>query len=264
MIQGLNSSAPMGLPQTASRVREPYLGESDPKLGPTVGDTGMDLEEMAQSPPSDSGPIALQELDMSLGGEQVHAKPMHDKAITSSWPMAMHASTTFEHNLTGVVQPIQLQDYLYATEETERLDVNLHVVRIRKELGFVGATLPTPIKSGGSLSEKKSYGPKPRMQIPSLNVSKPGPNKPPGRPKPKVVTGSSTNAQNTHVHVSNPSAFDDTTHTDDSFLELNATLKKFAKRSGVKDYYYSLTKDDMEKVESEMDGTARLMSTCVP
>ncbi|KAI3724894.1 hypothetical protein L1987_64662 [Smallanthus sonchifolius] len=119
------------------------------------------------------------------------------------------------------------------------------------------------------------------MQIPSLNVSKPGSSKPSGRPRPTLVVGPSTKAQNTHVHVSNPfSALDDTTQTDDSFPELNATLKKFAKRyvdtntiphpdvfatwsTDLKEYYYSLTKADVE-VESETDGTARLMSTGVP
>ncbi|KAI3717050.1 hypothetical protein L1987_68370 [Smallanthus sonchifolius] len=98
--------------------------------------------------------------------------------------------------------------------------------------------------------------------IKMVSLIKPGPSKTLGRPKPKVITGPPTKAQNTHVHVSNPfSALDDTTHSDDSFLELNATLKKFAKRY---DYYYSLTKDDMEEVESETDGTARLLSTGVP
>ncbi|KAI3813504.1 hypothetical protein L1987_18229 [Smallanthus sonchifolius] len=130
--------------------------------------------------------------------------------------------------------------------------------------------------------KKKFYGPKPRVKIPSINVSKMGLSKPPGRPKPKVVTGPSTKAQNTHVHNSNTfSALDDTTHIDDSTLELNATLKKFAKKyvdtntiphpdtisiwsTALKDYYYSLTKDDIEEAESETDGTARLMSIGVP
>ncbi|KAI3762635.1 hypothetical protein L1987_53074 [Smallanthus sonchifolius] len=79
--------------------------------------------------------------------------------------------------------------------------------------------------------KRKSNGPKPKLQIPRLNVSKSGPSKPSGLPRPKVVDVSTTKAQNTHVHVSNPfSALDDTTQTDDSFPKLNATLKKFAKR----------------------------------
>ncbi|KAI3724989.1 hypothetical protein L1987_64759 [Smallanthus sonchifolius] len=130
--------------------------------------------------------------------------------------------------------------------------------------------------------KKKFNGPKPRMQIPSLNVSKLGPSKPPGRSRPNVDNGLSTKAQNTHVHVSNPfSTLDDTTQTEDSFPELNAALKKFAKRyvetntipdpdvfrtwsTDLKDYYYSLTKEDVEEVESETDGMAKLMSTGVP
>ncbi|KAI3797120.1 hypothetical protein L1987_32370 [Smallanthus sonchifolius] len=130
--------------------------------------------------------------------------------------------------------------------------------------------------------KKKSNGPKPRVLIPSLSVSKPSTSKPSGRTRPSVVVGPSTKAQNAHVHVSNPfSALDDTTHTDDHFPELNATLKKFAKRyvdtntipqpdvlatwsTDLKDYYYSLTKEDVEEVESETDGTARLMSKDVP
>ncbi|KAI3711859.1 hypothetical protein L1987_70408 [Smallanthus sonchifolius] len=88
--------------------------------------------------------------------------------------------------------------------------------------------------------------------------------------------------QNTQVHVSNPfSALDDTTQSYDSSPELNATLKKSAKKyvdtntiptpdafltwpTALKDYYYSLIKDAQEEVESETDGTARLMSTDVP
>ncbi|KAI3813973.1 hypothetical protein L1987_18710 [Smallanthus sonchifolius] len=74
--------------------------------------------------------------------------------------------------------------------------------------------------------KKKFNGPKPRVQIPSLNISKPGPSKPSGRARPSVDNGLSSKAQNTHVHVSNPfSALDDTTQTEDSFPELNATLK---------------------------------------
>ncbi|KAI3813849.1 hypothetical protein L1987_18584 [Smallanthus sonchifolius] len=92
--------------------------------------------------------------------------------------------------------------------------------------------------------KKKKNGPKPRVQIPSLN------------------------------------ALDDATQIDDGFPELNATLKKFAMRyvnentipdldvfktwsQDLKEYYYSLTKDDGEEVESETDGTAKLMSTGV-
>ncbi|KAI3828073.1 hypothetical protein L1987_02169 [Smallanthus sonchifolius] len=122
--------------------------------------------------------------------------------------------------------------------------------------------------------KKKFNGPKPRVQIPSLNVSKPGPSKPPGRTRPNVDNGA--------VHVSNPfSALDDTTQTKDGFPELNTTLKKFAKRyvetntipdsdvsktwsNDLKVYYYSLTKEDVEEVESETDGTTKLMSTGVP
>ncbi|KAI3775644.1 hypothetical protein L1987_50226 [Smallanthus sonchifolius] len=116
--------------------------------------------------------------------------------------------------------------------------------------------------------KKRFNGPKPRVQVPSLNVSKPGPSKPTGRAKPNVL-------------VSNPfSALDDTTQIEDCFPELNATLKKFAMRyvetktipdpdvfktwsKELKDYYFSLTKDDGEEVESETDGTAKLMSTGV-
>ncbi|KAI3725095.1 hypothetical protein L1987_64870 [Smallanthus sonchifolius] len=130
--------------------------------------------------------------------------------------------------------------------------------------------------------KKKSNAPKPGVQIPRLKVSKPGPCKPLGRSRPNVVGGPSIKAQNTNVLVSNPfSSLDDTTHTDDSFPELNVTLKKFVKRyvntntvhdpdvfgtwsTDLKDYYYSLTKDDVEEVESETDGMARLMSTGVP
>ncbi|KAI3704135.1 hypothetical protein L1987_74349 [Smallanthus sonchifolius] len=130
--------------------------------------------------------------------------------------------------------------------------------------------------------KKKSKGPKPRVQIPSLNVNKSGLGKPSGRPKPIGDPGPSTKAQNSQVHVSNPfSALDDTTQSDDSFPELNAALKKSAKKFvdtntiptpeafltwpiALKDYYYSLIKDAQEEVESETDGTARLMSTSVP
>ncbi|KAI3795500.1 hypothetical protein L1987_38155 [Smallanthus sonchifolius] len=111
--------------------------------------------------------------------------------------------------------------------------------------------------------KKKSNGPKPRLQIPSLNVSKPGPSKPLGRARPNVDIRLSSKAQSTYVHVSNPfSALDDTTQTKDSFTELNATLKKFAKRyvetnnipdpavfktwsNDLKDYYYSLINADV-------------------
>ncbi|KAI3801848.1 hypothetical protein L1987_29965 [Smallanthus sonchifolius] len=113
--------------------------------------------------------------------------------------------------------------------------------------------------------KKKSKGPKPRVQIPSLNVSKSGPSKPSGRPKPIGDPGPSTKAQNTQVHVSNPfSALDDTTQSDDSFPELNAAFKKSAKKfvdtntipapeafltwpTALKDYYYSLIKDAMRR-----------------
>ncbi|KAI3813971.1 hypothetical protein L1987_18707 [Smallanthus sonchifolius] len=88
------------------------------------------------------------------------------------------------------------------------------------------------IMTDGFIKVVKKNGPKPRVQIPSLNVSKPGPSKPSGRARPSVDNGLSSKAQNTHVHVSNPfSALDDTTQTEDSFQELNATLKKFAKSS---------------------------------
>ncbi|KAI3810716.1 hypothetical protein L1987_20338 [Smallanthus sonchifolius] len=125
------------------------------------------------------------------------------------------------------------------------------------------------------VKKKKKYnGPKPRVQIPSLNVSKPGPSKPPGRTRLNVDNGA--------VHVSNPfSTLDDTTQTKDGFPELSTTLKKFAKRyvetntipdsdvfktwsNDLKGYYYTLTKEDVEEVESETDGTAKLMSTGVP
>ncbi|KAI3825196.1 hypothetical protein L1987_06673 [Smallanthus sonchifolius] len=42
--------------------------------------------------------------------------------------------------------------------------------------------------------KKKFNGPKPRVQIPSLNVSKPGPSNPPGRARPNVDNGLSTKA----------------------------------------------------------------------
>ncbi|KAI3724769.1 hypothetical protein L1987_64534 [Smallanthus sonchifolius] len=89
-------------------------------------------------------------------------------------------------------------------------------------------------------------------------------------------------AQTTNAFVSNTfSALDDTTHTIDRDPELNATLKKCAKKyvdtnsiphpdvfvtwsPELKDYYYSLTKKDVEEVKSETDGTARIMSTGVP
>ncbi|KAI3756894.1 hypothetical protein L1987_56719 [Smallanthus sonchifolius] len=117
--------------------------------------------------------------------------------------------------------------------------------------------------------KKRFNGPKPRVQVPSLNVSKLGPSKPMGRARPNVL-------------VSNPfSALDDTTQIEDCFPELNATLKKFAMRyvetktipdpdvfktwsKELKDYYFSLIKYDGEEVESETDGTAKLMSTGVP
>ncbi|KAI3724767.1 hypothetical protein L1987_64532 [Smallanthus sonchifolius] len=70
--------------------------------------------------------------------------------------------------------------------------------------------------------KKKNNGPKPRVQIPSLHVSKPGPSKPLGRARPKVIT---------RVTVSNPfEALDDVNLIDDGFSKLNATLKKFAMR----------------------------------
>ncbi|KAI3677387.1 hypothetical protein L1987_87027 [Smallanthus sonchifolius] len=115
--------------------------------------------------------------------------------------------------------------------------------------------------------KKKPNGPKHRVQIPGLKVSKPGP-KPMGRAS--------------QVRVSNPfSALDDTIQTEDCFPELNATLKKFAMRyveektipdsdvfktwsKDLQEYYYSLINDDGETVESETDGTAKLMSTGVP
>ncbi|KAI3743661.1 hypothetical protein L1987_61372 [Smallanthus sonchifolius] len=115
--------------------------------------------------------------------------------------------------------------------------------------------------------KKKPNGPKHRVQIPGLKVSKPGP-KPMGRAS--------------QVRVSNPfSALDDTIQTEDCFPELNATLKKFAMRyveektipdpdvfktwsKDLQEYYYSLINDDGETVESETDGTAKLMSMGVP
>ncbi|KAI3763418.1 hypothetical protein L1987_53877 [Smallanthus sonchifolius] len=118
--------------------------------------------------------------------------------------------------------------------------------------------------------KKKNNGPKPRVQIPSLHVSKPGPSKPLGRARPNVIT---------RVTVSNPfEALDDVNQIDDGFPELNATLKKFSMRyvkentipdpdvfktwsTDLKEYYYSLIKDDGEEVESETDGTAKMMST---
>ncbi|KAI3814417.1 hypothetical protein L1987_19172 [Smallanthus sonchifolius] len=120
--------------------------------------------------------------------------------------------------------------------------------------------------------KKKNNGPKPRVQIPSLHVSKPGPSKPLGRARPNVIT---------RVTVSNPfEALDDVNQIDNGFPELNATLKKFAMRyvkektipdpdvfktwsTVLKEYYYSLIKDDGEEVESETDGTAKMMSTGV-
>ncbi|KAI3797115.1 hypothetical protein L1987_39807 [Smallanthus sonchifolius] len=120
--------------------------------------------------------------------------------------------------------------------------------------------------------KKKNNGPKPRVQIPSLHVSKPGPSKPMGRARPNVIT---------RVTVSNPfEALDDVKQIDDGFPELNATLNKFAMRyvkektipdpdvfktwsTDLKEYYYSLIKDDGEEVESETDGTAKMMSTGV-
>ncbi|KAI3674997.1 hypothetical protein L1987_84577 [Smallanthus sonchifolius] len=55
--------------------------------------------------------------------------------------------------------------------------------------------------------KKRFNGPKPRVQVPSLNVSKPGPSKPTGRARPNVL-------------VSNPfSALDDTTQIEDCFPE---------------------------------------------
>ncbi|KAI3773228.1 hypothetical protein L1987_47752 [Smallanthus sonchifolius] len=114
------------------------------------------------------------------------------------------------------------------------------------------------------VKKKKRYnGPKPKVQIPSLNVSKPGPSKPSGRQVPKAVVGSTIRAQTTNVMVSNHfSALNDTTHTDVSFNELDATLKECAKRfvdtnttpppdifmtwsTDLKDYYYSLTNKDV-------------------
>ncbi|KAI3820205.1 hypothetical protein L1987_07748 [Smallanthus sonchifolius] len=121
--------------------------------------------------------------------------------------------------------------------------------------------------------KKKNNGPKPRVQIPSLNVSKPGPSKPLGRARPNVAIH--------RVTVSNPfEVLDDATQIDDGYPELNATLKKFAMRyvkenttpdpdvfktwsKDLKEYYFSLTKDDGEEVESETDGTTKLMSTGV-
>ncbi|KAI3724962.1 hypothetical protein L1987_64730 [Smallanthus sonchifolius] len=120
--------------------------------------------------------------------------------------------------------------------------------------------------------KKKNNGPKPRVQIPSLHVSKPGLSKPLGRARPNVIT---------RVTVSNPfEALDDVNQIDDGFPELNATLKKFAMRyvkentipdpdvfktwsTDLKEYYYSLIKDDGEEVESETDETAKMMSTGV-
>ncbi|KAI3814414.1 hypothetical protein L1987_19169 [Smallanthus sonchifolius] len=107
---------------------------------------------------------------------------------------------------------------------------------------------------------------------PCLHVSKPGPSKPLGRARPNVIT---------RVTVSNPfEALDDVNQIDNGFPELNATLKKFAMRyvkektipdpnvfktwsTVLKEYYYSLIKDDGEEVESETDGTAKMMSTGV-
>ncbi|KAI3814419.1 hypothetical protein L1987_19174 [Smallanthus sonchifolius] len=63
--------------------------------------------------------------------------------------------------------------------------------------------------------KKKNNGPKPRVQIPSLHVSKPGPSKPLGRARPNVIT---------RVTVSNPfEALDDVNQIDNGFPELNAT-----------------------------------------
>ncbi|KAI3773234.1 hypothetical protein L1987_47758 [Smallanthus sonchifolius] len=116
--------------------------------------------------------------------------------------------------------------------------------------------------------KKKNNSPKPRVQIPSLHVSKPGPSKPMGRARPNVIT---------RVTVSNPfEALDDVNQIDDGFPELNATLKKFAMRyvkektipdpdvfktwcTDLKEYYYSLIKDDGEEVESETDGTSKMI-----
>ncbi|KAI3821293.1 hypothetical protein L1987_08857 [Smallanthus sonchifolius] len=121
---------------------------------------------------------------------------------------------------------------------------------------------------------KKNNGPKPRVQIPSLHGSKPDPSKPLGRVRPNVTQ--------TRVTVSNPfEALDDVNQIEDGFPELDATLKKFSMRyvkentipdpdvfntwsKDLKEYYYSLIKDDGEEVESETDGTAKLMSTGVP
>ncbi|KAI3825014.1 hypothetical protein L1987_06489 [Smallanthus sonchifolius] len=101
--------------------------------------------------------------------------------------------------------------------------------------------------------KKKFNGLKPRVQIPSLNVSKPSPSKPPGRTRPNVDNGA--------VHVSYPfSALDDTTQTKDGFPD--DVFKTWS--TDLKGYYYSLTKEDVEEVESETDGTAKLMSTGVP
>ncbi|KAI3797683.1 hypothetical protein L1987_32946 [Smallanthus sonchifolius] len=120
--------------------------------------------------------------------------------------------------------------------------------------------------------KKKNNGPKPRVQIPSLHVSKPDPSKPLGRARPNVIT---------RVTVSNPfKALNDVNQIDYGFPELNATLKKFAMRyvkektipdpdvfktwsTDLKEYYYSLIKDDGEEVESKTDGTAKMMSTGV-
>ncbi|KAI3763417.1 hypothetical protein L1987_53876 [Smallanthus sonchifolius] len=119
--------------------------------------------------------------------------------------------------------------------------------------------------------KKKNNGPKPRVQIPSLHVSKPGPSKPLGRARTNVIT---------RVTVSNPFEALDDDNQIDGFSELNATLKKFAMRyvkentipdpdvfktwsTDLKEYYYSLIKDDGEEVESETDGTAKMMSTGV-
>ncbi|KAI3711502.1 hypothetical protein L1987_70039 [Smallanthus sonchifolius] len=191
-------------------------------------------------------------------GGVVHGEPRFEEPIITTGPLPLHdaepmppsdligvgARQESMHKSNGLVGNRGSFPFVVDEEHSLQLDTDAHappppplvVEPVVAEPAIMEPPVATKkgkeIMANGFIKvvkKKKKYnGPKSRVQIPSLNVSKPGTSKPSARPTPNMVAGTST--QRTNVFVSNAfSALDDITHTVDRGHEVNDTLKKCAK-----------------------------------
>ncbi|KAI3724757.1 hypothetical protein L1987_64522 [Smallanthus sonchifolius] len=214
---------PSALPSRRSTRANNRFSDSEPLVVPMVGlGSNQEADVRISQPPSMEIPLDMnKDARPILSDARSGMPPIQDVSIEKdACRMNKEQSTVPGSNTSSECSSVSVRDMDSTADKTLIRDP---------------PTLPPPVatKKGKDIMEdgfikvvkkKKKYnGPKPRVQIPSLNVSKPGPSKPPGRTRPNVDNGA--------VHVSNPfSTLDDTTQTKDGFPELNTTLKKFAKR----------------------------------